>query len=347
MVSIIIPIYNQERYLRKCENSCLNQTYRDIEIILVNDASTDRSLEICEAYLKQDSRIRLIDKKTNEGVEKARFSGLKIARGEFITFVDSDDWLCNTKSIESMVYHSRKYNADYVEIGTRRRMMPIFPFRETKGFIQLIDITEPKLFEEYFVSFFGKNILSVSVWGKLYRKSVLNPSNIMPLGLSMAEDEALNLRIFPHLKRICILSDIGYAYRWGGMTTKYNPHFYPDLLKFYKFRRNFLIEHPHPAALDYLKIELKNVLLTQIEMMLTYKTMPQEEIINWIHQEISSEVYSDIPHLTNPGHSHLIHQPDMVTIANKDAKGVYGIAYDRFSKSKKKRILKKILSKFF
>lgn len=346
MVSIIIPIYNQERYLRKCVNSCLNQTYRDIEIILVNDASTDRSLEICEAYLKQDSRIRLVNKKMNEGLEKARRSGLHEAKGDYVFFVDSDDWLCNKDCIQKLMTASLKTDSDYVEIGMKRSF-DSFGLVSRKSKPAIIGIlTQPKLFEEYYLSFFGKNLLSVNTWGKLYKRDILNPA-VLPLGITMAEDEALNLRIFPHLKRICILSDIGYAYRWGGMTTKYNPHFYPDMLKFYKFRRNFLIEHPHPAALDYLKIELKNVLLTQIEMMLTYKTMPQEEIIDWIHQEISSEVYSDIPHLTNPGHSHLIHQPDMVTIANKDAKGVYGIAYDRFSKSKKKRILKKILSKFF
>lgn len=257
MVSIIIPIYNQERYLRKCVNSCLNQTYRDIEIILVNDASTDRSLEICEAYLKQDSRIRLIDKKTNEGVEKARFSGLEIARGEYITFLDSDDWFLDSDIILKAHTTAIKHNSDVVEMG----MVRCF---ENGGWIKRKMhrsysgcLIQPELYNEYFLSYFGKNILNVNMCGKIYRSSIIKEANILPFGLTMGEDEAFNLCLFPYIAIYTVLSDFGYAYRWGGITSQYNSHFYPDLLNFYKFRRKFLIEHPHPSALDYLKIELK------------------------------------------------------------------------------------------
>ena len=91
-VSIIVPIYNSEKFMDKCINSILNQTLKEIEIILVNDGSTDRSEFICKKYENIDNRIKLISKK-NGGVSSSRNYGVSIANGEFITFVDSDDFI--------------------------------------------------------------------------------------------------------------------------------------------------------------------------------------------------------------------------------------------------------------
>ena len=79
-ISVIIPVYNTAKYLKKCIESVLNQTYKDFEIILVNDASTDNSLEICEHYVSKFSNIKLINKRINEGVDKARFSALELIK---------------------------------------------------------------------------------------------------------------------------------------------------------------------------------------------------------------------------------------------------------------------------
>ncbi len=345
MVSIIIPVYNQEKYLGKCIDSCLKQTYRDTEIILVNDASTDKSLSICHKYIKADSRIRLVDKKINEGVEKARLTGIEFANSEYLTFIDSDDWLCNKYSVEDMVNTACRTDADYVEIGIQRTFDSFGLISKKSQPSVTGEITQPSLFSDYYLSFFGKNILSVNVCGKLYRKSIFNKSDITPLGLNMAEDEALSLRIFPNLKKIYILPEIGYSYRWGGITSNYNPHFYPDLLKFYKFRRQFLLAYPHPLALDYLKIELKNILLTQIEMLITYKSGTKDDIISWIASEISTDTYTDIPMLTNKEHQHLKYSRDMTAIRDKDANTLYEIAHERFRQSKMKRLIKNIISR--
>ena len=92
MVSIVVPVYNTEKYLNKCIESLVEQSEKNIEIILINDGSTDGSLAICEDFQKRDSRIRVISKE-NEGLGRARNTGLEVAHGEYITFVDSDDWL--------------------------------------------------------------------------------------------------------------------------------------------------------------------------------------------------------------------------------------------------------------
>ena len=90
LVSIVVPVYNCENYIERCIKSLLEQTYKNIEIILINDGSKDRSLDICKKYSNIDKRIVIIDKK-NEGVSKARNTGIKKSNGKFISFVDADD----------------------------------------------------------------------------------------------------------------------------------------------------------------------------------------------------------------------------------------------------------------
>lgn len=92
-VSIILPVYNVGRYLRQCLNSIVNQSFKDIEIIIINDCSTDNSLQIINEYQKKDDRIFLINLKKNSGVSNARNEGIKIATGKYIAFIDSDDWI--------------------------------------------------------------------------------------------------------------------------------------------------------------------------------------------------------------------------------------------------------------
>ena len=91
-LSIIVPIYNAQNHLKKCIESIINQTEKDIEIILIDDGSTDDSLKICNEYQRKDFRINVIHQK-NSGVSIARNQGIKIAKGEYIGFVDSDDWI--------------------------------------------------------------------------------------------------------------------------------------------------------------------------------------------------------------------------------------------------------------
>lgn len=92
IVSIIIPVYNTEQYLKKCLDTVINQTYRELEILLIDDGSTDKSPSICDEYAKKDSRVHVVHCK-NGGVSRARNTGLSLAKGEYICFVDSDDWL--------------------------------------------------------------------------------------------------------------------------------------------------------------------------------------------------------------------------------------------------------------
>lgn len=110
LISVIVPIYNVEKYLSKCIESIINQTYKKLEIILVNDGSTDNSLEICEKYRNKDDRIKIINK-SNGGLSDARNKGIEIALGDYISFVDSDDYL-DYKMIEILYNDIQTYSAD-------------------------------------------------------------------------------------------------------------------------------------------------------------------------------------------------------------------------------------------
>lgn len=114
-ISIIVPIYNAEKYLKKCIKSLISQTYRNLEIILVNDGSIDGSLDICKDYSTIDSRILVIDK-INGGVSSARNKGLEIATGDFIGFVDSDDYI-DKRMYEKLLLAIKENSADIAECG--------------------------------------------------------------------------------------------------------------------------------------------------------------------------------------------------------------------------------------
>lgn len=112
MISIIVPVYNAEKYLNRCISSLLNQTYHNLEIILVNDGSTDNSKKICENAAKKDSRVKVINS-VNEGVSLARNKGLKRASGDYVSFVDSDDYV-EPGYIEKMLLTLKKKKVDIV-----------------------------------------------------------------------------------------------------------------------------------------------------------------------------------------------------------------------------------------
>ena len=179
LVSVIIPVYNVERYLAQCLDSVINQTYPNLEIICVNDGSGDGSPDILRRYADEDARIQVIDK-ANGGVSRARNDALDCARGEYIMFVDSDDWV-EPDACENAVNAMREYDADIVmwsyvsETENRSSRKVIFP--ETTVFEK--EEVRAKLHRR-FVGAMGEELSHPElvdslcpVWGKLYRRSLI------------------------------------------------------------------------------------------------------------------------------------------------------------------------------
>ena len=141
-VSVIIPVYGVEKYIRKCLDSIVNQTLKDIEIICINDCTPDNSFEIAREYAAGDSRFVLIEHETNQGQGIARNNGIAAARGECIAFVDPDDWI-EPDMYQSMYDALKKYDADMVETkffvhyessGEVKKLRPDFRFPRNKSF---------------------------------------------------------------------------------------------------------------------------------------------------------------------------------------------------------------------
>ena len=118
LITVIVPVYNVEKYLEQCVDSILNQTYKNIEIILVDDGSKDKSGQLCNEFSNKYSQIKTIHKK-NAGLGMARNSGLKIANGEYIAFVDSDDWLA-PQALKNLYDSMTKFNCDYCKGGFQK-----------------------------------------------------------------------------------------------------------------------------------------------------------------------------------------------------------------------------------
>ncbi len=206
LISVIVPVYNVEQYLHRCIDSILAQTYTNLEIILVDDGSPDRSGEICDAYAVQDSRVKAIHQE-NGGLSAARNAGLDICTGEYITFVDSDDYI-EPDMIQTLLHNIK--NADMCGCGM---------FRESseKGILFKI---QPN--EEYRLSgstvlrwrYSGKSgalqINESCIWGKLFRKKLFEQLRFKD-GI-VFEDIHLMSYLLLSCKEVCHLPYVGYHY---------------------------------------------------------------------------------------------------------------------------------------
>lgn len=222
LISIIVPVYNAEKYLIECIDSILNQTYKNIEIILIDDGSTDKSTQICDEYAAKDSRIAVIHK-TNEGVSAARNDGLKAANGQLIMFVDSDDWI-ETDTCETAVSAMEESGADVVmwtyisENNGNQSRKNIF---DSNTVFEGTEVTE-KLHRRLF-GLMGKELAHPEyadslcpVWGKLYKKELILNNNISFVGLSEIgsyEDGLFNIEFFLQVKKAVYLNKCLYHYR--------------------------------------------------------------------------------------------------------------------------------------
>lgn len=190
LVSIIIPIYNTEKYLKKCIESIINQTYRYLEIILVNDGSTDESLKICQTFAENDNRISIIDK-SNGGISDARNYGIDVATGEYIVFVDSDDFI-HPEMIE-ILYNAINLKEADVAICSYKCVKDNEAFEQEKGYDALSNLKTMSN-EEALHELFGDNMVMYTVaWNKMYR-SKLFYSIRYPKG-KIHEDEYITYKL--------------------------------------------------------------------------------------------------------------------------------------------------------
>lgn len=204
-ISIIVPIYNAENTIKRCIESLQIQTYDNIEIILVNDGSSDKSLDICQQYSILDERIKVIDKK-NGGVSSARNAGLKMVTGDLIMFCDSDDWVePNWCQVLLSKYEPNSLSMSGVYVEGKQAFYPykVHAYSVTEE-IDRID------FYKYKLQFF--NVL----WNKIYSKDIIIENNIhFSENISNGEDLLFNVQYLTYITgKIVFLNECTYHYVW-------------------------------------------------------------------------------------------------------------------------------------
>lgn len=245
-VSIIVPIYNVEKYLDRCMDSLLNQTLKDIEIIMVDDGSPDRCPQLCDEYAKRDNRIKVVHKK-NAGLGYARNSGLEIATGQYVAFVDSDDYV-DTRMYEVLYNQAVSSQSDAVFCGLRREY-------DGHKYINRQDVSETTFFEGDDLIDLGLDFIAsapyvkqerkyeMSVWHSIYDLTVINQNHIRFLSERdiVSEDLPFQIDFFKVAKKVCFIPDIYYTYCMnndGSLTQTFNMKKIGCTIKLYRLLQN-------------------------------------------------------------------------------------------------------------
>lgn len=212
-ISVIVPVYNVEEYLCKCLDSLLSQTFRNLEILLIDDGSTDRSGEICDRYANADSRIKVFHKE-NGGVSSARNMGLDNAKGEWITFVDADDWI-DANMYENLCNEAIKSQSDIVLCDFYLYYGP-----DKKNICKTISTngTKDNILRSYILSF--TSLCNMLVHRSLYDEYRLR----IPLELINCEDFWLTVQLCYHAKKISSVHVPLYYYNRANVNSILNNH---------------------------------------------------------------------------------------------------------------------------
>lgn len=214
LISVLVPVYNIERYIGLCLESLICQTYKNIEIIVVDDGSTDRSGEICDLYAKKDKRIKVIHKE-NGGLVSARKTAMRIAAGEYIGFVDGDDWV-GEGFYASLFSAMTQTDSDIVVAGFSREL-----FGKTVRITNALssDVYEGDSLEKLYASMisfgdFFRHGITTYLWNKLFKKEIIKKSQLsVDERISIGEDGAAVYPALLNAKRVCILDNCAYHYR--------------------------------------------------------------------------------------------------------------------------------------
>lgn len=197
-LSVIVPIYNSEKFLKKCIDSIINQRLESMEIFLINDGSKDKSLKICEEY--EDERIRIINN-SNKGCSYSRNLGIQLSRGEYIMFIDSDDYYIQDQFLKKIIKIMDMKKLDLLEFGYNKVL--------SNGLIQC---NKPKKSNSR-ISFSRQSHFFNNPWNKVYRRDLIIKNNIkFPENCHMGEDLAFNFKYLNFVTNINILNDIYYNY---------------------------------------------------------------------------------------------------------------------------------------
>lgn len=342
-ISVIVPIYNTQKFLKKCVDSILNQTYKDFELLLMVDGSPDNCLSICNEYAKKDARVIVVNKE-NEGLEKTRRVGLGYAKGDYITHIDSDDWVDIT-ALEKMITAAESSHADVV-IAKFTRVMDRFgllkkpsPYNLPHNFL----LDNASFMKDYFIGFFGINKFSISMWAKLYKKSFIDQQHIAIGGFDMGEDLYYNIQVFPKATKIHFIDAPIYFYRFGGMTTKLNEKIIEAAIGMYNLKKKSIIEYNKPEYTKWIVIEMVNYVKSYVKMLVEYKGSEPQFISNTIEKLLNCPEINEVV-TTAKDYDHYQSDAFVKALVAKDIPTLVAIQTAIYNKEKFKKSLIRTVS---
>lgn len=260
LVSVIIPVYKVEKYLERCINTIIHQTYLNLEIILIDDASPDGCPGLCDRFSKQDKRVSVIHKNKNEGLSAARNTGMNIMNGDFIVFVDSDDFM-DINAIERWMTLLNKHNGDMV-IG---KFENYYGIKQDAGKDVGKDAKSSELYtnKEFLKYMLLEDERVCTAWGKLYKRELFHDLRY-PENIFFGEDMYLAPVLFHRAAKIIMDYNISYYYSQEGVSLvrsaynaeklhrlwavkewmKFTDEYYPDLhdMAFYRYATTMINE---------------------------------------------------------------------------------------------------------
>ena len=242
-ITVIIPMYNTEEYIERCIKSAINQTYKNLEIIIVNDGSTDNSLQICERLKKEDDRIKIINQE-NKGVSGARNTGLEAATGEYIGFIDSDDFL-EENMYEKLMGYIEEYDADLA--SARAYMIDRNGILEVSHYNNYVDsfVDEKSILKSYVDGF-----LTIAVWDKLFKREVIG--NVRFDSTVFCEDAKFVLDVCSKVNKVVCTSERLYNHlrRTGNSITNTSFNKFYMTLYDYAYKKRVEIIKNNPICED-------------------------------------------------------------------------------------------------
>lgn len=330
VVSIIVPFYNQRRYLNACLDSICSQTYQNLEVVLVNDGSTDDSPIIARGWSRKDARVVVYDK-ANEGATMARRFGLQKATGEYVSFVDSDD-LLPLHAIEILVNCMEDYGVDLAMGSMTKKLGFIKKEHVDRGLSFPCNqvVVQPDLFDEYYIGFYQNTVFSVSMCGRLYRKSVIDramqETDLFDDDVSrMGEDQYFNLKLFPYLQSMYRIDETVYIYRFGGGTFGFNKYF-TQVFNSSDKRLKLLDQYQYEKGYQPLFEEYIACLYFHASRLIACKITDKEGVKDYFRDEIEHREL--MPRLLDYYSKHGIPDKRTKYLLDRDYEGMYQSACD-------------------
>lgn len=347
-VSIIVPVYNAGNKLNKCIKSILNQTFKEFELILVNDGSTDNSLSICNKYAKKDSRIKVINK-NNEGCIASRRRGIDSSTGKYIMFVDADDWV--DKNIVSRLYNECINNNceisvcnTYKVIGDRAivKRCNNSKYFESNRLYEGEDIKD-----ELAEAWLHGHPFPAYIVSKLYKRELLCESGkYLDRVTFLGEDLYYNLEIFLKANKVKVITDSLYYYRAGGYTSKYMSYHFNDIVNGYEIQKDIIEEHyldTKQNRYNGISIMLLNSLKTSLSNIMN-SGLSLEDIKKEIL--IYTKNKSIIEAIQNSGAKGYFDEIFLNAIENSDVEYLYSIGMEINNRMKRRKLLINFISKW-